>query len=332
MLDFERDKVVLLFFKNFERDSVFRNDRVIKRILKPIYSRILRKQSISGFEVWYKLLIKALRTDGYDVRLNDYRLAELNPHYPVGLVGYPHLLDSWTLPNPAVLGPSLLDHPNQRATLMKDARYKSYLVTCDWMLSMFEPVYGDKVAPWHAGIDVNEWPDTKTSDKPVDVLIYDKVRWNRDTYTEELIDPIKQLLQEKKLSVETIKYGSYQHKDYASALSRSKSMIFLCEHETQGMAYQEALTSNVPLLAWENGFWLDPRRPDYTPEPVPATSVPYFSEECGEKFRDFNDFAAKFDTFWEKLDSYEPRAYVQKSLSFDESAKLYIERYKAAGK
>jgi hypothetical protein len=330
MLDFERDKVVLLFFKNFEKDSFFRNDRYIKRVLRPIYSRILRKQSISGFEVWYQLLIKALRGAGYNVRLNDYRLAKLNPLYPVGLVGYPHLLDEWTLPNPAVLGPSLLDHPNQRADLMKNPKYKRYLVTCDWMHSLFAPIYGDKVADWRAGIDVDEWPDTKSPNKPVDVLIYDKIRWNRDSYTTSMLDPINKFLADKNLKVETIKYGSYQHKDYAHALARSKSMIFLCEHETQGMAYQEALISNVPILAWENGFWLDPRRPEYTPNPVPATSVPYFSDTCGEKFQDFTDFSASFERFWAKLGTYEPRAYIRNTLSFDESARLYIESYRAA--
>jgi hypothetical protein len=47
-------------------------------------------------------------------------------------------------------------------------------------------------------------------------------------------------------------------------------MLFLCEHETRGLAYQEALASNVPILAWDTGFWLDPRRPLYDPNPVPA--------------------------------------------------------------
>ena len=35
---------------------------------------------------------------------------------------------------------------------------------------------------------------------------------------------------------------------YRALLRRSKSMLFLCESETQGMAYQEALASNVPVL------------------------------------------------------------------------------------
>jgi glycosyltransferase involved in cell wall biosynthesis len=145
-----------------------------------------------------------------------------------------------------------------------------------------------------------------------------------------MIEPIMAFLAKKGLSSTVIRYGAYQHKDYANALARSKSMIFLCEHETQGMAYQEALTSNVPVIAWENGFWLDPRRAEYDPNPVPATSVPYFSDQCGEKFRDFAQFPDAFEGFWVKLDSYEPRAYVREHLSFADSAKLYLESYRAA--
>ena len=46
-------------------------------------------------------------------------------------------------------------------------------------------------------------------------------------------------------------------------------MIFLCEHETQGIAYQQALSRNVPILAWDRGGdWQDPT---YYPERVSNT-------------------------------------------------------------
>ena len=45
------------------------------------------------------------------MRVNDYALARKHPDHPVGLVGFPLLLDGWSLPNPALLGPALYDHP-----------------------------------------------------------------------------------------------------------------------------------------------------------------------------------------------------------------------------
>jgi len=321
------NKNVLLFFKDFERDSFIVGDRYIKRIVRPVYRLFNRKQKTSGFYVWYQLLIKAVQQQGYTVHLNNYKLARQNPDYPVGLVGYPHLLDNWSLPNPAILGPALFDHPLQSPDLMNNPSYKYYLLTCQWMMDMFTPYYGNSCVLWYAGMDFSQWAETSTETKDIDILIYDKVRWNRDFYEGELILPIKQFLVDKDLSFSVIRYGQYDHKSYKLALKKSRGMIFLCEHETQGMAYQEALASNVPILAWDNGYWEDPRRPKYEAQPVPASSVPYFSPECGEKFTNISEFQERFDKFWLNLGSYEPRKFVRRELSFEGSAKQFIKYY-----
>ena len=85
------------------------------------------------------------------------------------------------------------------------------------------------------------------------------------------------------------------------------------------------------VLAWDNGFWLDPRRPDYDPDPVRATSVPYFSDQCGETFRDFEEFEIALPALQEKLSKYRPRDFVVEALSMDESAKTYLKYYALAG-
>lgn len=328
-MNLAHDRVILLFYQDFERDTFFKHDRYVKRIVRPVYHAISKKQKVSGFFVWYQLLVKALRQAGYDVHLNNYTLARKHPNYPVGLVGYPHLLHGWNLPNPALLGPSLFDHPLQAPNLLQDPRYKLYLVTCDWMRAMFAPVYGDRCVLWYAGIDTHQWPDTRSHPKDIDVLVYDKIRWNREQYEPALLNPILQILQERGLRYTTIRYRHYDHDTYKALLQRSRSMIFLCEHETQGLAYQEALASNVPILAWENGFWLDPDREKYDPNPVPASSVPYFSPICGERFPDFAAFPATFARFWANLDTYQPRTFVQNELSLDGSAQRYLQYYSA---
>lgn len=280
--------------------------------------------------MWRDLLIKALQQQGYDVHLNNYALAKKNPEYPVGLIGYPLLIEEWSLSNPAILGPGLYDHPSVSPKLMADSRFKYYLVTCQWVEDMFRPYYGARCARWFAGMDTNAWPDTRKNKKTIDVLIYDKIRWNRDEYIPLLLEPILAHLKNCGLSTETIRYQHYDHNTYKTLLAASKTMIFLCEHETQGLAYQEALTSNVPILAWDNGFWLDPSRLDFEPNPVPATSVPYFSPECGERFKDLNDFYPAFEKFFPCSDQYQPRRYVEQNLSFAASAQKYMEHYNQA--
>ena len=119
------------------------------------------------------------------------------------------------------------------------------------------------------------WQPAPQDQKDVDVLIYDKIRWERFRYEAELISPIHALLKAKNLRFETIRYGAYREENFQKLLGRARSMIFLCEHETQGFAYLQTLASGVPILAWDRGGpWKDP---EFFPERVnfsPVTSVP----------------------------------------------------------
>ena len=324
------ERVVLLYYRDFERDTFVRGDRHLKRYLKPVLDRFRTTQKVSGFYMWYQRLVRALRLHGYDVRLNDYRFARQHPDHPVGIVGYPHILEGWSLPNPAVLGPCLFDHPAQAPDLMKDHRFGRYLVTCDWMYDVFAPVYGQaSLGRWFAGIETDEWQEGAADAKDIDVLVYDKTRFDVDRMASTLVQPALAHLARCGMRVEVVRYGLYDHASFQELLKRSRSMLFLCEHETQGMAYQEAMAANVPILAWDQGWWLDPARERFTSEAIAATSVPYFSERCGRRFRSIDELPAAFDDFWAHLSTYEPRRYVATELSFEASARAYMLHYGA---
>ncbi|HYW07946.1 MAG TPA: hypothetical protein VE913_13380 [Longimicrobium sp.] len=325
------ETTVLLFFEEYEVDRFIPGDRYLKRLVRPLHAALTgRRHRISGFARAYRMLVDALRRQGYDVRSNDYRLARRNPRHPVGIFGYPSLLEGWKLPNPAVLGVGLYDHPSLAPRLMDDPRNRSYLVSCEWMREMFAPHYGDRVGLWFAGVDVAKWHDTRNDAKEVDILVYDKIRQHRDHFHRDLVNPIMERFAARGLRVESIRYGEYDHAGYRAALSRARALLYLSPSETQGIAYQEAMASNVPVLAWDNGFWLDPRRAEFTPHPVPASSVPYFAPECGEKFSGIGDFDAALDRFWGGLGGYQPRAYVARELSPVRSAEMYMDHYRRA--
>jgi glycosyltransferase involved in cell wall biosynthesis len=308
------NKHVLLFYRKHEHDYPSRD-----------FNRTL-----SGFMAWYVLLVKALTHAGFDVIENDFKLARANPAYPVGLVGTPIALKNWDLPNPAILGPCMLDHPRLCPDLMQDSRFQKYLVTCEWLQNVFQPFYGAKCARWNAGIDLEQWPDRSTEHKDIDVLIYDKIQWTRDVKKRLLVEPILVHIRAQGLNQHVLEYGNLSHAQYADFLSRSKAMIFLSEHETQGMAYQEALASNVPVLAWDPGYWVDPLWEILADGPVPATSVPLFSAECGLTFARIFDFEPQFKKFLQQLGTFKPREFVAKHLSLSESAEIYHEYYRQA--
>ena len=288
-------------------------------------------RTVSGFFRWFLLLVVALRRRNYTVRVNDFVMAKQNPGNPIGIVGHPYILDCWSLPNPAVLGPCMYDHPTLNPALMEDHRFKYYITTCEWLHDVFVPYYGEKCVLWHAGIDFEEWADAKTYNKDIDVLIYNKIRWNKEEMDRVILDPVVNTVKKNGLTYIILRYGSYSQDEYLRLLRRCRVMIFLCEHETQGMAYQEALASNVPVLAWDPGFWNDPLYETLRSNPVPSTSVPHFSAECGERFRRIGEFANIFRVFWNHRDRYKPRLFAQRELSLEKSADRYMNYYIAAG-
>jgi hypothetical protein len=93
------------------------------------------------------------------------------------------------------------------------------------------------------------------------------------------------------------------------------------------MAYQEAMATNVPILALQPGWWCDPQRLAYRVSDVPATTVPFFSTECGATFVDFAEFDQLIEDFVARLDSFTPREYVRRELSLAGSARAYLAYY-----
>lgn len=320
-------KVVLLFYKEAERDTLFKNDRYLKRAVRPLYNLLHRRRKKTGFRVSLDLLKLALQRQGFLVRVNDYATARKYPDYPVGLVGYPVLLEGWKLPNPALLGSALYDHPMLAPGLLEDSRFRKYLLPSQWTYDMFHPYYGDACAQWFAGIDTTQWPDTSANPKDIDFLIYDKIMWDRGRQESALLQPICQELERRGFRTEVIRYKHHDHPTYRRLLARSRAMIFLCEHESQGLAYQEALASNVPVLAWDNGIWLDPLARRFGTTAIAASSVPYFSADCGERFGDWAGFEAALQCFLDRLPLLRPRDYVCENLSMTRSAEIYAGYY-----
>lgn len=270
-------------------------------------------------------LMKGLDKLGIPFRLNDYRYIRQNPHEIACIIGKPHLLFDKKWINPVIFGAGIYSHPiDSPDLLIKYPNIKCILVPGEWMRQMFEAYYGDKVLAWPTGIDTDEWKPT-TDSKNIDFLIYDKVRWEHDKYNNELISPIIKILNDKQLSYLYIKYGSYTPEELKDKVSKCKGVIFLCEHETQGLAYQQILATNTPVLAWDRGgYWQDP---SYYPEKArygPVSSVPYWDDRCGRKFTGINDFTQNLTSFLHDISTFKPRNYILENLTLEKCAEGYL--------
>lgn len=311
-------ELTLFYFENFD-------DRWVPFDRYPRYVArwLLRRNRLSGYRQLAKMLCNGLQRAGIACYFNAYRRASKSTDLTIGILGKNILLDQWHPENPAVFGPCMLDHPKDRIDLLEKYKTKFYLVPSRWVHDMFLPYFGDKVVIWPIGIDLENWPDFSKEEKSLDFLIYEKFLWDRPAKFRSMLAPILDELHTRGFSTQVLHCGSYSHKEYRAHLSAARRMIFLCEHETQGQAYQQALACNVPVFAWNQGYWLDPKASLYERHPVPASSVPYFSDACGMEFRTLEEFKRLLPAFWET--EYFPRTYVREHLDLIQSARRYFE-------
>ncbi|GGD53020.1 glycosyltransferase family 1 protein [Erythrobacter arachoides] len=317
-------KPLNIFYAEPDPDRWFPGDRYPRRLLRHLIRGPGRG---GGHRRVFLNLLAGLDRIGVPYRVNDFRYIRTHPEELACIIGKPFLLDKHKWRNPILLGASIYSHPIDDPTLLDRLDVRRILVPGPWMETMCKPYWGDRVEAWPVGIDTSGWSPSNLTPE-YDVLVYDKILWDYESTKPRVVTPILDELRSRSLRVAVIRYGSYEEENYRSLLARSRSMVFLCEHETQGIAYQQALSCGVPLLAWDQGGpWLDP---SYFPDKVvfePISSVPYFDSRCGERFASAEDFPAALHGFLTKLDAgaYDPRAFVLENLTLEACARRYVE-------
>ena len=138
------------------------------------------------------------------------------------------------------------------------------------------------------------------------------------------------MLRKQGYSWQVVRYGKYPQggvDTFHKMVRDSRAMLFICENETQGIAYNEVLSLGVPILAWDRQQWFDPERFRFGLDFVPASSVPYWDERCGVKFRGIEDLPEQLGQFMELLRAgrFAPRDYVLEHLTLEHCAKLYLD-------
>lgn len=163
-----------------------------------------------------------------------------------------------------------------------------------------------KVLPF--GVDTNKFCETNHMTNRNKVFIYFKYRSPED------LNLVTSFLKYKNIPYVIFSYRDrYNEQDYINYLQNSKFGIWLGGHESQGFALQEALSSNVPLLVWSVKSMKQEYGSKY--DDIPATTIPYWDERCGEYFYNFNELENTFNTFVSKIETYKPREYILENLS-----------------
>lgn len=298
------------------------------RYLINLFRKLIGLKKISGIEKVFINLCKGLDQLNISYQINKpFNKIKLNE--PVVVLGNgTYALEGYVQPNPIIAGIGLMTHPNQWPDLFEQYPVARYLQHSAWANAIYSRHFGaDKCAIWPAGIDTQKWKPNGNSKKKYDVLIYDKIMWDKENTGANLRSPIIRKLNELGLSFIEIAYGSYKETEYFNLLQQSKAMIFLCEHESQGFACCEALSVDIPVFAWDQGYWLDPNRLEWNDPIVQATSVPFFDERCGMSFKDIQQFNDQIPVFWNNItnNKYNPRQYVLENITLKKSAERMLQ-------
>ncbi|WP_375396530.1 hypothetical protein [uncultured Sphingomonas sp.] len=328
----DRTPLVLLFYDGYELKArealgprLFHQARCRARA---IWRRARGKQVNTGFYAAFLALVEGLRQSGCEVRINDFAAARARPGYPVGLAGYPDVLTRVDLPNPTIFGPGDPGYPDTAGKWARQDKVRYVIQPSQWYVDYYRPYCGDKMLRCPVGIDTGAIQDARTLPKSIDVLIYDKIRWHRDVLVGAVRDRLTARLEAAGLSYQVLEYGRHTQQMYFAALRAARSMAFLCEHETQGLACEEAMAMNVPVFVWEEGKLVDPRQQPFAAPGLVVSNVPYFDEHCGRTFT-LDDLEPSFDAFWRDLDRFRPRDLIVRELSPTDTARVYLDRYVA---
>ncbi|MCB0332238.1 MAG: glycosyltransferase [Bdellovibrionales bacterium] len=316
-----------------ESSRWFPGDQYLRRIARKALEPF-RGRPPGGLTKVTANLILGLKKLGIPYRLCT-NLSEIPENELVGLLHGPlDLCKQIAERNPCITGPGILNGSREWPDLFSRSKAIFHIQNCEWAAAMYRPQYGDKIRIWAMGVDEERYRPQETTAE-YDFLIYDKIRWPNSPEYSGLLESCKQKIQEAGCSALSIRYGKYpggKESSYHSMLRRCRAMLYLSENETQGFAYNEALSMNVPILAWNFGTWCDPMRHQLKMEKAPATSIPYWDERCGLDFQGIGDLPGILELFLEKLKThaFAPRDYVLEHLRIDQGAKRYLELYDEA--
>ena len=193
--------------------------------------------------------------------------------------------------------------------------YGKVVVPSQWVGDLFLKHFNiEKQLVWPVAIYK---PEDQPSLIKNDCLIYHKNR------TQEDLDYIKQLLSRRRLSYTQLQYGSYTQDDFKKMLSSVKFCVIIDNTESQGIAIQEMMAARKPLFVWDTPVW-DHMGQEYS---VPATSVPYWSDQCGEKTSEKEYLDLSLDRFLGRMLEYQPKDFIDKELSPQRSVQILMDHY-----
>ena len=248
--------------------------------------------------------------------INNLNLSEFDiiysPSIPIDVSLYPNIK--------FIFGPHFSVFPEIKQINLINNKNTIYIQPSEWVVKIWKNniiCNNLRIESLPFGVDTNKFNEIKNINERNNIFIYYK-----DRNPKELIF-IENFLNKLNINYKLFSYkNKYNENDYLNYLHNSKYGIWIGCHESQGFALEEALSCNVPLLVWNVTSMNQEYGCNYAD--IFATTIPYWNEICGEFFYNTTDFEEKFNLFYQKLETYNPREYIIQNLSLEICEKKLI--------
>ena len=205
-------------------------------------------------------------------------------------------------------GPNLLVFPSEAKSLIAAPEVDICVTPSQWVSEMYIedcPELRGRCASWPAGVNTDFWKPAYEHRRDSQVLIFEK-------QSNDLIDPIStyiSLLKRQGYQVEVIVYGKYSREQYLEKLRQSWLMVGVGTHESQGIAWTEAWSTDVPTLLWFQD------QDTYKGRIFASSTAPYLSAKTGLFFSSLAEFEVVLAQWESSRQEFEPRQWVLDNMS-----------------
>ena len=235
---------------------------------------------------------------------------------------------------PVIIGPNIATTPDELPLFRKKLNNGSILLLpSDWvgLLWDFYKFSEVKTRIWPVGIDTIKFYNVERCNKSK-VLVYFKQR------DDSILTNTLSILNQLNFNYEVVYYGSYSEEEYIKILHNCLFGIWIGCSESQGIALQEAMSTNLPLIVIDSDSLLDAitlKTRKYIPytfktdvKNIKVTSAPYFDQSCGIVISNVNSLRGSINELLHSLDEFKPRNYIKEHLSLKVSATQLVSYFK----
>ena len=273
----------------------------------------MHPKNLSALQKYNIELITTYNTNLDSINLSNFDII-YSPCSPIDVSRYP--LSKF------IFGPHFSVFPDKnQMDLISGNKNVIYVQPSEWAKNVWlnNPICKNiRIEPLPFGVDTIKFNETKPINERNDVFIYFKRR------QPEELNIINSFLLHYGIKARIFNYVErYDENEYINYLHNSKFGIWLDAHESQGFALEEALSCNVPLLVWNIVSMKQEYGSSYSN--IPATTIPYWDERCGESFIDKNELFETFQKFINNLLNYKPREYILENLSIEVCNEKFID-------